>query len=77
MKDQVSRAGFPRSGPYLNAVKFVFETPADQHDKIYLGPVAGKPGFYNFCLFPMPVELTNEAKELLHTAQSVAKLSGN
>lgn len=77
MKDQVSRAGFPKSGPIFNAFKFICETPAPQHDHIYVGPVPGKPGWFNFCLFPMPVQLTDEMKELLRTAKSVTSLSGN
>lgn len=77
VKDQVSRTGFPKAGPYLNVVKFVCETPVEQRERIYVGAVHGKPGFYNFCLFPMPVEATPEMKELLRTAESVAKLSSN
>ena len=77
MKDKVERSAFPKCGDYLSVVKFICETPPSQHDRVYVGPVLGKPGLYNFALFPMPVVSSNEQKELLRTAEAVAKLSGN
>ena len=77
MADKVCRVGFPKTGTYMSVVEAYCKTPADQRDRFYAGPVAGKPGFFNFCLFPMPVTATAEQTELLRTAEAVAKLAGN
>ena len=77
MRDKVERTAFPKSGDYLSVVSFVCKTPASHRDRIYVGGVLGKPGLFNFCLFPEPVVATSEQKALLQAAEAVAMLSGN
>jgi hypothetical protein len=77
MREQVDRTGFPKTGDYLSVVKFVCNTPPTERERIYAAPVKGKPGLYNFALFPAPVQLTDEQTELLRAAETVAKLTAS
>lgn len=70
---KVERSAFPRTGTLVQVIKFLTEIPQDRTTCVYVGPVSGKPGEFNFALFPAEVSASKEQAEILAALDAVTR----
>jgi hypothetical protein len=71
---KVNRNGFPKSGSYRDFLNFYLSLERSQRGGVFIAPIEGSPGLFNFCCFPTPTELPTNCQELVKLALRVADL---